>query len=399
MMKALSKKKFIVLMLISMILFNPALATGTKAEVLYTELTLGNMGWSDPTVGIWDPLTLTGTLTQDVYGSIRITSNYITLDGNGHLISGNGTGNGVERTYGSVTIRNLRIDNYENGLYLNGLPMEFLVENNTITNTTRGIYLYKCAYGKVSNNSVSTSEYYGIIIAFSNEILIESNHVFNNHIGLTIAGGMYNTIRFNEIGEGNTTGLILSRNWDGLGWGIPAYNSIYHNNFIRNITHIRVSYGVDNLFNLESPDGGNYWTGHYSLDGNADGIADTPFTFQDGHDYRPWMQPSGWLNIPVDPPEEPYLIAIDHLIETFDEAVLDLTLMGNGNAEKLVSLRAKLVEVKAKLLAEELRAATQLLKVIEAFVDGQPKPKDFVIGEASEDIRQLICDLLALIEP
>ncbi|MHC4442048.1 MAG: hypothetical protein ACYTBZ_03095 [Planctomycetota bacterium] len=61
-----------------------------RASTIY----LSDSGWSQP-VGSWDPATRTGTLTSDVSETIQIDSDDITLDGNGHNVTGSNTGSGV----------------------------------------------------------------------------------------------------------------------------------------------------------------------------------------------------------------------------------------------------------------------------------------------------------------
>ena len=48
------------------------------------------------TFGTWDSAIKTCTLSGDLTEGIIIGSNYLTLDGNGHKITGSGTGNDAE---------------------------------------------------------------------------------------------------------------------------------------------------------------------------------------------------------------------------------------------------------------------------------------------------------------
>src|SRR3990170_8166820 len=66
-------------------------------------------------IGNWDSETKTCTLTGDLYEAIQIDSDYITLDGNGHTITGT-TGIGIllyMRT--AVTVKNINVRNFGYG--------------------------------------------------------------------------------------------------------------------------------------------------------------------------------------------------------------------------------------------------------------------------------------------
>lgn len=69
-----------------------AVLAGSAAQP--SAVCLGDNGWSQP-VGTWDPATRTATLTRDLKLPVRIEGDSLTLDGNGHVIAGNGGGDGV----------------------------------------------------------------------------------------------------------------------------------------------------------------------------------------------------------------------------------------------------------------------------------------------------------------
>jgi hypothetical protein len=202
---------------------------------------LSSSGWSDPTVGTWDPVTRTAILTRDVDQTIWITSSNITLDGNGHKIVGSNSGN---------------------GLYLSGYHYQN-VKNLEIRNFTYGVYFLHCWHTKLS------------------ETIIE-----NNQVGINFGKWMRNdTIRNNSI----------RNNTNGMRGGYLENCFIYNNNFIDNNVHIPYLHNRTTLFNLPSPIGGNYWSGWTTPDANGDNFVDLPYLFSGGQDNLPWTKENGWL--------------------------------------------------------------------------------------------------------
>jgi hypothetical protein len=77
-------------------------------------------------------------------------------------------------------------------------------------------------------------------------------------------------------------------------------NKIYNNNFIDNDRHIEVYGGTGNIFNLERPIGGNYWSGWTSPDDDGDGFVDYPYIFTGGQDNLPLTHPFTMLVVKID---------------------------------------------------------------------------------------------------
>ena len=68
-------------------------------------------------IGTWDNSTKTCTLTTNLAQIIQIDNDGITLNGNGHIITGNGTGCGVDLYYRNhVTIKNLIVEKFVSGI-------------------------------------------------------------------------------------------------------------------------------------------------------------------------------------------------------------------------------------------------------------------------------------------
>jgi parallel beta-helix repeat protein len=294
-------------------------------------------------IGNWDAASKTCTLTQNLDRGIVIDNNYITLDGNGHTITGTGAGDGVYlsgRT--GVTIKNLNVKQFSYGINLYQSSSNTLI-NNSASNNTVGINLYSSggntltnnsAYIQVaysnnstltgntasyiqvaysnnstltgntasyiqlaySNNSTLTgntalnNNYYGIFIFYSDNNTLIDNTVSNNSGGIYIYASSNNTLTGNTISN-NAGGISL----------INAFNTqIYNNNFINNSRQVIFHSSSGNTFNLAAPIGGNYWSNYSTpaqrcVDLNNDGFCDAPYVFSGGQDNLPWTKQDGWL--------------------------------------------------------------------------------------------------------
>lgn len=141
------------------------------------------------TIGTWNSATKTCTLTTDVFETIQIDSDGVTLDGSGHSLTGTKTGNGVYvpgRV--GVTIKNLNISNFAFGLVLQ--PVDFSMRNMR---------------NSVTSNRVSSSGFGIILNEASNNNLI-NNIVSNNGIGIYLSAADNNTLSNNEVTNSTSGG-------------------------------------------------------------------------------------------------------------------------------------------------------------------------------------------------
>ena len=273
---------------------------------------LSDSGWSDPTVGTWDPGTKTGTLTQDVYETIQIDSDDITLDGAGHTVTGSGFGVYLPSGRTAVTIKDINVRGFGYGIYLYyssgntltantasnnsfGILLFFSSGNtltgNTASNNGNGILLYDSSGNTLTGNTASNNpNAHGIYLNWgSNNNTLTRNTTSNNWCGFNLYRSSGNTLTDNTI-LNNRYGIALT---------YSNSNHIYNNNFIDN-THRQaiVSPGSGNVFNLDKPIGGNYWSNWTTPDDDGDGFVDSPYIFNVGQDNLPWVVQDDWLNQP-----------------------------------------------------------------------------------------------------
>jgi parallel beta-helix repeat protein len=222
--------------------------------------------------GSIDPLTanitsadnITYTFTDNIYDSIVVERNNITIDGAGYTLQGAGSGIGISlsgRQY--VTVRNVLIKSFDIGIH-GGISLNNTISGNSITNNINyGIYLSLSVYNNISGNNVGLS-YYGIYLYSS-----FGNSISGNNIGLGNAFGIYLEASNNNAIYGNT----MTNNHDGITLDVSSNNKFYHNNFNNFINQPAMTPSYANFWDngIEA----NYWSNYTGVDSDHDGIGDT----------------------------------------------------------------------------------------------------------------------------
>ena len=194
-----------VLLLFSLFVPRSAFAVGP-------DIVLSESGWSDPAIGNWDSDTRIGTLTSDVVGSIQITADDIVLDGNGHTLSGNGSGAGVSISeHTGVSVRNISVNGFFYGLYVN-FSTGVTLDANTLGINNYGIYLNSSDGNIISNNSVSDSSATGIFTQESDSNTISGNEVRLSGFGIFLGRSSLNTVSNNIAASNGLHGITLDSN-------------------------------------------------------------------------------------------------------------------------------------------------------------------------------------------
>jgi len=195
---------------------NMSIENGPNVKFISDDATGGDC----TSIGTWDFGTKTCTLTTDFSGTIQIDSDCITLDGNGHTLTGSNTGNGVyifEKE--GFTIKDLEIQNFDDGITCGmgiwDISNEISITGNIISNNNNnGISVTEWPGGNkttINENIIFNNNNYGIFLSFGScFITVTSNTIYNNSGGLAtfdVAG--YNTITDNIIYENRGSGIIL----------------------------------------------------------------------------------------------------------------------------------------------------------------------------------------------
>jgi len=185
-----------------------------------------------------------------------------------------------------------------------------LTGNTCNSNDTGGIGLATGDNNTFSNNSCNLNASIGIHVSFcTNNNLSDNTCNYNNSIGIQVWNANYNTLTGNiasnnsrgisltDAGNNNTiVGNTVSNNSRGIQLTNSSHNQIYNNNFIGNSTQARVDGSSSgNVFNMDKPTGGNFWSNWTTPDADHDCFVDIPYTFTVGQDNYPWVLQDGWL--------------------------------------------------------------------------------------------------------
>ena len=186
-------------------------------------------------IGIWDNSTKTCTLTTNIAETIQIDDDGITLNGNGYIITGSGTGSGVYLSFRSgVTIKNLTVKNFTDGIYYNNYPPDIgfentLVDNNANSNYRSGIYFYYGGRNNLTNNTANLNLDSGIVLERTgHDTLLYNNASYNNGSGIYLYQ--------------SSNSMFIGNNASNNAYGIMAYQS--HENTLKNNILNTNSYGI-----------------------------------------------------------------------------------------------------------------------------------------------------------
>ena len=177
---------------------------------------------------------------------------------------------------------------------------EIIVQNLYIIGIPHfaAIQLVSCINCSICNNVIK-NDYLGVYLRESSSNYIYGN-LLESRIGMVLgrfAEGSNNNLIWNNTFKNNMYGL----------WLIFANdNKIFHNNFIDNYQHVRLSvFNLNNLWDDGYPSGGNYWSDYSGVDcysgpyqniTGSDGIGDTPYVINENNvDRYPLMGPFGGL--------------------------------------------------------------------------------------------------------
>ncbi len=158
-------------------------------------------------------------------------------------------------------------------------------------NGSYGIKLYGVENCTVKNCNLS-GNYAGMGIFWSNNNIIDRNVFSSNTYAIFSTSGKNNRIEEN-IFLGNTNGIRFG------GGSYTSYNIIRYNNFMGNSVDV-IDEGYSNYWDYDHI--GNYWDRYAGVDGDGDGIGDTPYVISgDIKDHYPLIEP--YAGIDIFPPD------------------------------------------------------------------------------------------------
>lgn len=190
-----------------------------------------------------------------------------------------------------------------------------IVENHNIGNVSIGIELGFCYNCEVIGNTVSSNNFMGIAVYYSEWNNIEGNTVIKSTWNIALIGSNENNITSNIVIDGSMgfhiayssrnvfrLNSLLSNNFRCVNIVSSCYdNEIYHNYIDDYFNRPNDSTSNSNKWDNGYPSGGNYWTEYTGSDNfkgpkqnflGSDGIGDTPYYIFDGtQDRYPLMEP------------------------------------------------------------------------------------------------------------
>jgi parallel beta-helix repeat protein len=208
----------------------------------------------------------------------------------GNTNSLNGEGINLQNSTGNTLTDNTCSLNNGNGIAIWESSNNTLTGNTCNSNNDNGISLYHSQDHNLTDNIAELNTWSGINLDNSSGNTLTGNRVNLEFAGISLGESNNNTLADNTCSSSTWAGIQLN-NSNG--------NTIYNNNFISNHVQAHVDGGSGNVFNLDAPTGGNYWSDWTTPDVDHDGFVDSPYVFSGGQDNLPWTCQDGWLLLAI----------------------------------------------------------------------------------------------------
>lgn len=223
---------------------------------------LDENGWSDGSIGTWNPNTRVAKLIKDITQTIEIRTNYVKLDGlrAGNIkskIDGINLGmNGIYvNGYQNISISNIEILNCNAGILINNSD-NISISNNIIRSNNMGINILSNNRSiNIKENLIENNNNFGIYVQmFNTNVVIEKNSIINGTIDIYFnVYNNHNKIINNLIYKSDTINIYF------FGVLISAYNNY---NLISD-NNIKIS-GVNIINNNDITIAAIYYAGSYN---------------------------------------------------------------------------------------------------------------------------------------
>jgi len=162
---------------------------------------------------------------------LTIFADGVTLDCNGHTISGDSTGHGISVSgKNNVAIKNCVVQGFEEGIHIYSSSGDTLTYNMVNYNSSYGVRLDSTSVSIITNNIVNSNNGAGISLLNSFDNTLTSNYTNRNSDGILLD---------------SCYGIILTENTadSNLNTGISLHNS-FNNNLILNFTRYNNDEGI-----------------------------------------------------------------------------------------------------------------------------------------------------------
>ena len=242
-------------------------------------------------IGIWDNTRKTCYLNRDLAINdqiLIINTNGVTLDGQGHRITGDGLSDGIYiGNSNNLKILNLQISNTRNGIFLNNSSDNTIANVTTVWNTENGIWAIHDSDNNIFKNNLSGFNLqHGISIGDADNSFIIDNLITQTKDAIRLEKANYNTVSGNYVWENRVEGIDLHES---------SENLIYNNNVFETIAisvlddceECASQYFMNNV--------GNYYQVYDEVsegcsDFDSNGICDEPYIFDEGIDQFPSVE-------------------------------------------------------------------------------------------------------------
>ncbi len=165
--------------------------------------------------------------TDNNYDEIVVERDNIILDGAGYTLQGTG-GSGVgillDVWRSCVTIKNVIIEGFHEGIVGGILTSNNTIRGNLLTGNDHGIWLFYSSNNTVSGNNITANEQCGVVLhSYCTNNTVSGNNITANRDGVYLYTSSNNTVCDNNI-TGNEIGILIASDFD-----TPAYS---HNNTV-----------------------------------------------------------------------------------------------------------------------------------------------------------------------
>ncbi len=240
--------------------------------------------------------TLQNNTTSNGYIGIMLSSNRgNTLIGNNS--SDNYYGIYVQSSRENTISGNTASLNTRSGIFVYSSSHDNTLSGNTVSNNSSGITVRKADRVTITGNTMSDNSGTGLALDSSDSSTLTGNVVTNNSHGIYLKSSSGNAVFDNRVSQNSQSGIYLYS---------ASGNDIYNNNFIDNgsfiVNYLKQAYtynSTGNIFNLDAPTGGNYWS-DFDMpeegcdDVDNDNLCDAPYVFDYNQDSLPWTMANGW---------------------------------------------------------------------------------------------------------